>query len=433
MSIKVACTKLLIFIVSKPHQVSNTYKLKSNRTKMSSPKDLNIAIIGAGPAGLTLGRLLHLANINFTIFENEPNPTARLQGSTLDLHAGSGLLAVKKAGLWQEFQKHIRYDGESVVAMDKHAKVYLQQSGAASEADSSGRPEIDREKLRDMLLASIPADRIKWGSGLKEIVKPTEKAPVNKFELHFKNGTVESKFDLIVGSDGAWSRVRNLLTTHRPYYSNVSGISFRIWDSANVAPELSKLVNRGSLYALSDGKMLTAQYIGDGSIQTNFWALKPEDWMEKCNADLTDVEQARAVVSQDFADWDPALRAFIEHPAAVEPVARNLYMVDVDHKWDHKPGATLIGDAAHLMTPFAGEGVNLAMTDAMVLADAIIKGSTAADFDASICEFEQEMFTRSQKVRELTLANLNNFYYKPIAVWIGEIQRQFESIEHAQR
>lgn len=71
-----------------------------------------IAILGAGPSGLTLGRLLHLAGIDFIIFERDASAASawgRGGSGTLDLHEGSGLLALHEAGLFEEFKTKARY------------------------------------------------------------------------------------------------------------------------------------------------------------------------------------------------------------------------------------------------------------------------------------------------------------------------------------
>lgn len=89
--------------------------------KMSPSTDTptpRIAIIGAGPAGLTLARTLHINNIPVTVFERETSSTARSQGGTLDLHPRAGQAAIKKAGLWDEYQQHVRYEGQDLVLAD---------------------------------------------------------------------------------------------------------------------------------------------------------------------------------------------------------------------------------------------------------------------------------------------------------------------------
>jgi 2-polyprenyl-6-methoxyphenol hydroxylase-like FAD-dependent oxidoreductase len=81
---------------------------------MSTSNRLKIAIIGAGPAGCTLARLLvqEKVPVDITIFEGEKSLDTRTQGGTLDLHTQSGIEALKRAGLYDEFVKRARFDGE---------------------------------------------------------------------------------------------------------------------------------------------------------------------------------------------------------------------------------------------------------------------------------------------------------------------------------
>ena len=85
-----------------------------------------IAIIGAGPGGCILARLLLTqCDCRTIIFEAESSINYRSQGGTLDLRADTGLVAIRTAGLWDEFQKYARYDGESLLVTDKHLTTWL--------------------------------------------------------------------------------------------------------------------------------------------------------------------------------------------------------------------------------------------------------------------------------------------------------------------
>jgi len=77
-----------------------------------------IAIIGAGPAGLTLARILYVNNIPCTVFEKEESREIRSQGGTLDLHPKAGQAALQQANLWKEYQQHVRYEGQDFVLAD---------------------------------------------------------------------------------------------------------------------------------------------------------------------------------------------------------------------------------------------------------------------------------------------------------------------------
>jgi 2-polyprenyl-6-methoxyphenol hydroxylase-like FAD-dependent oxidoreductase len=184
---------------------------------MASPP--KIAIIGAGPAGLTFARLLHVSKpkINLKIYELDSSPTSRdKQGGTLDLHEDTGLAALRKCGLWDAFQKHARYEGEELIMADKNGTELIHLKGGCG-----NRPEIDRKLLKEILSESLPEEVVKWGRKLREV---TEDGML-RFEGREE---VEGPFDLVVGADGAWSNVRGKLTEVKPDYSGISGYEPRV-------------------------------------------------------------------------------------------------------------------------------------------------------------------------------------------------------------
>jgi 2-polyprenyl-6-methoxyphenol hydroxylase-like FAD-dependent oxidoreductase len=211
------------------------------------------------------------------------------------------------------------------------------------------------------------------------------------YELLFEHGLTQT-FDLVVGADGAWSRVRPLLSSATPLYAGVTYIEFALDDVDQKHPVLAQLVGHGSLFALADNKGLIAQRNGHGLIRVYAAMRVPETWMSQSGFDASQPETARTWLLNQFSDWDQSLRDLIQESNG-RFVSRPLYMLPVGHTWEFRAGVTLLGDAAHLMSPFSGgEGVNLAMLDAADLANAISECSSLED---AVLRYEQTLFPRA--------------------------------------
>jgi 2-polyprenyl-6-methoxyphenol hydroxylase-like FAD-dependent oxidoreductase len=371
---------------------------------MSQPS--RIAIIGAGPAGLTLARLLHVSGValSVTIFEKDASPEARQQvGGTLDLHSDTGLAALHAAGLFNEFEKHARYDGEALIIADKNATRIVEKGGGTKKTHHWSRPEIDRKRLKEILLASVPKELVRWGWKLRSVSEDGT--------LEFDGQERQGPFDLIVGADGAWSKVRPILTDVRPAYSGISGFEMRLSNPNQDYPKLSTMVGRGSYFAYSDGKSLTAQRMGNESIRVGCWmaedASYPQDVISQHG-----VDGAKAEVLRRYSDWALDLLDLVKCSDPGYNLPWAFYELPVGHTWEHKKGITLIGDAAALMTPFAGEGVNKAMKDALELSAAICKSQRldGDHLDAEVSNYEKHMFPRVAKVQADTFRNKTTMF-----------------------
>ena len=377
---------------------------------------LKIAIIGAGPAGCMLARLLQHSNqtISVTIFEGESNIDFRSQGGTLDLHARDGQAALKEAGLFDDFLKYVRYDGEAIKLCDKSLLVYIKSNGS-KKGSTTGRPEIDRSRLREILYNSLQEGTVRWNHKLRSVDE--------NLSLHFADGSVESGFDLIVGADGAWSKTRPFLSNDTPFYCGIGGHQFRVPDAKNLYPELYELVNRGIRFRWADGKSITAQQLGDGNLAVGTWSVRPKDWQKTCGYDVHDLAAVQEACLKQYSDWDRHLVAFTQATDNATP--RDLYMLPIGNRWEHKRGVTLVGDAAHLMSPFAGEGVNLAFMDSLKLSKAIIAAAEQQSdqqretLNANVAEFEEDMFKRAKETQQLTYDMMHAMYMVPGAPRTG--------------
>ncbi|KAF2428616.1 FAD/NAD(P)-binding domain-containing protein [Tothia fuscella] len=378
-----------------------------------SPYKYKIAIIGAGPAGCTLARLLLRsdANVQITIFEGETALHSRMQGGTLDLHPESGMEALKRCGLFEEFTKLARFDGEAFTVCDKKLNKYISLGGTKDAKSTRGRPEIDRIQLRRILVDSLPEEMIRWGHHLNSV----DSLEDGSFSLHFNTG-IENGFDLVVGADGAWSHVRSVLTDIKPEYTGISGVVFSITDPEERCPDLYALTNRGSIFSFSNSKTIMAQQMSDGSLSLSTWGVHSEDYVKELLKETDGDEEAmRRILLEEYDGWAPQLRKYIEMSNGPQ-ILRNLYQLPIGTRWKNRAGITILGDASHLMSPFAGEGVNLAMTDSMHLATAIIQAAKVGMTEALTKEikvFEEDMFVRATKFQCMTRDMMGHMFFTP--------------------
>ncbi|KUL20637.1 FAD-dependent oxidoreductase [Streptomyces regalis] len=346
----------------------------------------DITIIGAGLGGLTLARVLHVHGIPATVYEAEASPTHRSQGGMLDIHDYNGQLAVQAADLMDEFRGIVLEGRQAIRILDRDGTVRLDRA----DDGTGGRPEVQRGELRQILLDALPAGTVRWGHKVNRVHGLGE----GRHEVTFADGTTVVT-GLLVGADGAWSRVRPLLSTATPEYTGMSVVETYLYDADTRHPATAKAVGGGSLFALEAGqRQIVGHREKDGTLHAYVMLSEPLDWF--AGIDFADAAAATARIAREFAGWAPELTALITD-SDTAPVLRPLYTLPVGHRWDRVPGVTLVGDAAHLMPP-NGEGANLAMLDGAELGEAL--AAHPDDVEAALAEYEQALFPRSAAVGE---------------------------------
>lgn len=356
---------------------------------------MTIAIVGAGLGGLALARVLHVHGIDAAVYEREPSRDARGQGGMLDIH--SGQRALREAGLIDEFFAIARGEGQDMRLLSPDGTLLLAED--TPEDAPLLRPEVDRADLRDLLLDSVPP--VHWGHAFESF---------DDGVLRFADGS-SATCSLLVGADGANSRVRALLTDARPVHIGQNAVEIGIPDIDRTHPDLAAMVGRGNYWVLGDGQSLAAQRNGDGRVRIGLSFYNTgEDWFATSGIPFDDPAAARARLIELFSGWDARFTALI---AACDDVVvpRSLTTLPVGLTWASMPGVTLVGDAAHLMPP-VGEGANMALLDGALLGLAL--AAHPGDFSAAVREYEREMFERTSAAARMS-AELQEMLMSPDA------------------
>lgn len=349
-------------------------------------QDKKIAVIGGGPGGLTLARLLQQknSNLNVIVYERDVNESARVQGATLDLHQDSGLKAIMAAGLMDIFKNTYRPGADKGRIIDKHGSILLDEHENPTEEDLNSlhaRPEIDRTDLRNMLLTSLKPGTVIWNSQLESLEQKD-----SVWNLKFANGT-EVTVDIVIGADGANSKVRTAVTPLKARYAGTIILQGNIENSASGVPKIHELIKGGKIYVHADNAMFHLSAKGDGSIDLYISFKVPE--ITRFNFD--DHQQLSAWFKASYPDWSEIWLELFEN-ISLPLLFRPQYVIPFDQSWESQPDITLLGDAAHIMPP-SGEGVNLAMLDALELSQALTT-TEYPDLKSAITAYEAAMQKR---------------------------------------
>jgi 2-polyprenyl-6-methoxyphenol hydroxylase-like FAD-dependent oxidoreductase len=265
--------------------------------------------------------------------------------------------------------------------LDQHGTVLLDEP----DSGTSGRPEVLRGDLRRILLDSLPGELIQWGRKVTDVQSHGD----GRHELKFADGSTVTT-SLLVGADGAWSKIRPLLSDAKPEYVGTSFIETFLYDADERHSAASKAVGGGALFAVAPGKGIFAHREAGSVLHTYVALNRPAEWI--AGIDFTDAAAATARIAAEFDGWAPALTALITD-GDTPPILRTINALPNGHRWNRVPGVTLLGDAAHLAPP-AGEGANLAMFDGAELGKAI--AAHPDDIEAALTLYEQALFPRSE-------------------------------------
>jgi 2-polyprenyl-6-methoxyphenol hydroxylase-like FAD-dependent oxidoreductase len=359
-----------------------------------------IAIVGGGPGGLTLAKLLQLKGVDVKVFERDLNKDARVQGSPLDLHDDSGLAAIVKANLLDEFKNNFLPGADRKKIVNERAEVFFSDHEVKVEENFGNphfRPEIDRGTLRKILLASLQSETVVWDSHFISMERQNE-----GWLLRFSNGDAIYA-DVVIAADGANSKIRPYITKIKAFYSGVTMLEGNIYEAKSAAPQISALLNGGKIMAFGNRKDILMGQKGNGEIGFYASFKADENWTANSGLNFNDKTQLLEWFKTTYFEWSNIWYELFE--SATTPfIPRPIYCMPLDQTWESFSNLTMLGDAAHVMPPFAGEGVNMAMRDALELSECLTSDQYVT-LQEAISVYETSMRKRAATASKESLDN----------------------------
>ncbi len=316
------------------------------------------------------------------------------------------------------FRANYRPGADRLRLVDRNAHTVWDDFG--SEGLGPERPEIDRGPLRELLLDSLDADTVVWG---RRFTSLTFLGDMVRSE--FADGTSASA-DVVIGADGGNSKVRPSVTPREPIYSGVMVVEGSVYNAEAATPRIQRMLGVGKICALGDGKSLFIGAKGDGSLAFYTGHKAAESWARAGGVDFSNRADVLDWFREEFAGWDALWQELFRH-AELPLIPRPQYYLPQDRPWETLPNLTLLGDAAHVMPPYAGEGVNMAMLDALELAECLTSDEYP-DTHSAIAAYETGMRTRMSLVLQMTLDQTAAFH-SPDA--LSQLTALFESFHAA--
>lgn len=368
----------------------------------------HVAIIGAGIGGVALAVACLHRGIPFTLYERDNSFDARAQGYGLTLQQASnaikglGLFSLKEGG---KSTRHVVHtiDGKEITEWG------LRTHSKTNKSPRRINVHIPRQSLRLALLEQLgDHDAVQWGHRLVGFKQCEDKSVELSFQV---NGKMKNaKADLIVGADGVRSVVRNLLIgediTPLRYLGYVVILGICSLDALKGVE--SSLLDTATVFQTVNGHERI--YVMPYSLDSVMWQLSFPMLEEEAKALSAQGAQALKEEACRRTQWHKPIPQILSATLPAQISGYPVYDRELlKSELLEKAGAvTLIGDAAHPMSPFKGQGANQALLDALALARNISIACTPLSHwrkigvrEIVLTEFEEEMLARSaSKVKD---------------------------------
>ena len=351
-------------------------------------QDKNVAIIGAGPVGLTMARLLQQKGVAVTVYERDKDEQTRIWGGTLDLHKGSGQEAMKAAGLLESYYATALPMG--IIFADEQSKVLFTKTPTPEEQHDN--PEINRNDLRTILLNSLKSDTVIWDRKLTGLETQRE-----TWLLQFED-KLNATADIVIIANGGMSKARSFVTDAEVEDTGSFIIQGDVPQPEINCPEFYQLCNGHRLMTAHDGNLLVANPYNSGSLTYGVIFKTPKEWLPGNALSFNNTNSVAAFLSNRFSNWDERFKQLFHSTSFFVGLPTRRLPLNKPWKNNRPLPITLIGDTAHLMPPFAGQGVNIGLVDALTLSDNLTNGKFET-INAAIADYEQKMFVYAKQAQ----------------------------------
>jgi len=349
-------------------------------------KDIHIAIIGAGIGGMTAAVTLAQKGFKVNVFEQAPELSEVGAGLTVTPNATKGLIylglgqAMEKIGMAHDLQGVRHYQTKEMIVPLKRGKHMLEKYGAY-------QFQVHRADIHDILIESLEKHSPGCVFVDHQLVGLDEKS--DKVKLIFNN-QAEYECDFVIGADGTRSIVRqSILGTDEPEFSG-----YVAWRGVVPTDGLdeSDFDECGSSAFISPGRVFARYLIRDAKEYNYVAFLATEEWAEEGWSIPSKVE----TVLEIFSDYNQQVKNIILATPPEGCYKWGIFTRKPINKWSSER-VTLLGDAAHPLEPFMGQGASMAIEDGVVLGRII---EDASDVSEIIKRYETARIERSHFVTE---------------------------------